>query len=70
MWDTLRALHPLFTIIEPKREGEMVGSLIEMGREGGFLPIYPAWNSYTTEMVGDHATAVIADAYVKGIQGV
>ena len=69
LWDTFRALHPLFTIIEPKRDGEMVRSLIEMGHQGGFLPIYPAWNSYTSEMIGDHATAVIADAYVKGISG-
>jgi predicted alpha-1,2-mannosidase len=39
-----------------------------MGTQGGFLPIYPAWNSYTSEMVGDHADAVIADAYVKGLR--
>ena len=69
LWDTFRALHPLLTIIEPKKDGEMVRSLVEMGKQGGFLPIYPAWNSYTSEMVGDHADAVIADAYVKGIGG-
>ena len=69
LWDTFRALHPLFTIVQPGRDGEMVRSLVEMGKQGGFLPIYPAWNSYTSEMVGDHATAVIADAYVKGIGG-
>jgi predicted alpha-1,2-mannosidase len=47
----------------------MVRTLIAKGEQGGFLPIYPAWNSYTSEMVGDHADAVIGDAYVKGIRG-
>jgi predicted alpha-1,2-mannosidase len=69
IWDTFRALHPLLTILDPEREGEMVESLIAKGEQGGFLPIYPAWNSYTAEMVGDHAGAIITDAYVKGIRG-
>jgi predicted alpha-1,2-mannosidase len=68
LWDTFRALHPLLTIIDPQREGEMVASLVAKGTEGGFLPIYPAWNSYTSEMIGDHADAVIVDAYMKGIR--
>lgn len=69
LWDTFRAEHPLLTILEPARDGDMVRSLIEKGEQGGFLPIYPAWNSYTSEMIGDHAGAVIADAYFKGIHG-
>jgi len=69
VWDTFRALHPLLTILDPDRERDMVKSLIAKGQEGGFLPIYPAWNSYTSEMVGDHAVTIIADAYFKGIRG-
>ena len=69
LWDTYRAVHPLYTVLDPKRELDMVKSLLAMGQQGGFLPIYPAWNSYTSEMVGDHADAVIADAYVKGLRG-
>jgi predicted alpha-1,2-mannosidase len=69
IWDTFRAVHPLLTILDPDRETDMVKSLIRKGEEGGFLPIFPAWNSYTSEMVGDHADAIIADAYVKGIRG-
>jgi predicted alpha-1,2-mannosidase len=68
IWDTFRALHPLLTILDPKREGDMVQSLVEDGTQGGFLPIYPAWNSYTSEMIGDHADAIIVDAYAKGIR--
>jgi len=69
LWDTFRAQHPLLTILDPARDGDMVRSLVEKGDQGGFLPIYPAWNSYTSEMVGDHADAVIADAYFKSIGG-
>ena len=68
LWDTFRSLHPLLTIIDPARTRDMVQSLIAKGMEGGWLPMYPAWNSYTQEMIGDHATAVIADAYLKGIR--
>ena len=69
LWDTFRAVHPLLTILDPDRELDMVKSLLAMGKQGGFLPIYPAWNNYTSEMIGDHADAVIVDAYRKGIRG-
>jgi predicted alpha-1,2-mannosidase len=68
LWDTFRALHPLLTILDPQRDGQMVQSLIDKGQQGGFLPIFPTWNSYTSEMIGDHAVAVIYDAYAKGIR--
>ncbi|ADW68791.1 GH92 family glycosyl hydrolase [Granulicella tundricola] len=69
LWDTFRAVHPMLTILDPAREVDMVKSLIAMGQQGGFLPIFPAWNSYTSEMVGDHAVTVIGDAYLKGLRG-
>lgn len=69
IWDTFRAVHPLFTILDPQRDGEMVQSLIDKGEQGGFLPIFPAWNSYTSEMTGDHGVAIIGDAWLKGLRG-
>lgn len=68
IWDTFRAVHPLFTILDPKRDSEMVQSLIDKGEEGGFLPICPAWNSYTAEMAGDHGVTIIGDAWLKGLR--
>lgn len=68
-WDTFRALHPLLTILAPERDAAMIRSLILKGEQGGFLPIFPAWSSYTSEMIGDHVTAIIGDAYLKGIRG-
>ena len=69
MWDTFRALHPLLNIIAPKESAQMMQSLVGMAQEGGWLPIFPCWNSYTAAMIGDHCSSVLADAYVKGIRG-
>jgi predicted alpha-1,2-mannosidase len=69
LWDTFRSLHPLLTIVDPARSSDMMQSLVEMGRQGGWMPIYPAWNSYTQEMIGDHAVVAITDAWRKGIRG-
>jgi predicted alpha-1,2-mannosidase len=68
-WDTFRAEHPLLTIIDPKDDADMIQSLIVKGEQGSFLPTFPAWNSHTAEMDGDHAVAIIGDAYLKGIRG-
>ena len=68
MWDTYRALHPLFCIIDSEREGEMIQSLLDKYEQGGWLPIFPCWNSYTSEMIGDHCASLIADAYTKGVR--
>ena len=69
IWDTFRAQSPLLTIIDPDRDVAMVRSLLAKGEQGGFLPIFPAWNSYTSEMVGDHAAVTIIDAWRKGLRG-
>ncbi len=68
MWDTYRALHPLYTLIAPKQTADMMQSLVTMYEQGGWLPIFPCWNSYTAAMIGDHCSVVLADAYIKGIR--
>ena len=68
MWDTYRALHPLLTLLEPGRSGDMMQSLTDKYIQGGWLPIFPCWNSYTAAMIGDHCTAAMGDAWVKGVR--
>ena len=68
LWDTYRALHPLLNIISPGKNGQMMQSLVDMYSEGGWLPIFPCWNSYTCAMIGDHAISAINDAYIKGVR--
>jgi predicted alpha-1,2-mannosidase len=68
MWDTYRALHPLMTILEPKKTLDMVKSIVLKAQQGGWMPIFPAWSSYTGAMIGDHVSTMISDAYMKGIK--
>jgi len=67
MWDTYRALHPLLVLMSPTLSGEMMQSLVDKYQQGGWLPIFPCWNSYTAAMIGDHCVAAIGDAIVKGV---
>lgn len=68
MWDTYRALHPLLTLIDSELSGEMMQSLVLKGEQGGWMPIFPCWGSYTAAMIGDHCAVAIADAAVKGVK--
>ncbi len=68
-WDTYRAVHPLFSILNPSRNGDMTHSLVLKGQQGGWLPIFPSWNSYTAAMIGDHCIAMIGDAIIKDAPG-
>ena len=67
LWDTFRALHPLLHFTNPERVSPMIQSLLQMYKEGGWLPKWPN-PTYTNIMVGTHADAVIADAYIKGFR--
>ena len=69
MWDTFRAVHPLYTLLYPDVSADMMQSLVTKYEEGGWLPIFPSWNSYTAAMIGDHCSVALADAYIKGIRG-
>lgn len=68
MWDTYRALHPFINLLTPTKAGDMMQSLVMKYEQGGWLPIFPCWNSYTAAMIGDHCISVLGDAYCKGIR--
>ena len=69
MWDVYRATLPLGIITNPERNVDMVQSLVKKYESGGWMPIFPAWNSYTAAMIGDHCGAYIGDCFMKGIRG-
>ena len=68
LWDTFRAEHPLFTIIDSRRALEMVEALVTKYEEGGLLPVWELAANETGTMIGYHSIPVIADAYFKGIR--
>ncbi|MDP4211768.1 MAG: GH92 family glycosyl hydrolase [Bacteroidota bacterium] len=59
-WDTYRSEHPLISILEPEREGDMIASELAVYDRTGWLP--------TGNMMGNHNTQLILDAYVKGVR--
>ena len=69
LWDAYRAAHPLYTLVAPERVDDMVNSFIAFYEQNGRLPVWNMWASETDMMIGYHAVAVIADAYLKGIGG-
>jgi len=66
LWDTHRALHPLFTILKPEYNQELIRALLRKYDEGGILPMWGLASNYTGTMIGSHAVSVIVDAYMKG----
>lgn len=69
LWDTFRATHPLFTIIQPDRDLDFIRTFLKMYEQGGRLPVWELASNETDCMIGYHSVPVIADAYVKGIRG-
>lgn len=69
LWDTYRALHPLFNITQPQRNNDMIKSMLAH-QEQSVHHMLPIWSHYANEnwcMIGYHATSVIADALVKNV---
>ncbi len=71
LWDTHRALHPLFTIIQQQRTADMINSMLAH-YDQSVHHMLPVWSHHANEnwcMTGYHSVPVIADAIVKGIPG-
>lgn len=68
LWDTYRAAHPLYTIIEQEKTNDFINTFLAKYDEGGIMPIWDLAANYTGCMIGYHAVPVIADAYLKGIR--
>lgn len=70
LWDTYRAAHPLYSIIESSAAADMAQSLVDFGRQHGRLPVWNMWASETDMMIGYHSVPVIVDAIIKGLPGI
>ncbi len=69
LWDTFRAEHPLFTIIQPERVNDMINSMLSHYNEYGLLPVWELLGNETGTMIGYHSISVVADAILKGFKG-
>ena len=71
LWDTYRALHPLFTILQQQRTSDMINSMLAH-YDQSVHDMLPVWSHHANEnwcMIGYHSVPVIADAMVKKIEG-
>ena len=68
LWDTFRAAHPLYTIIERQRDADFIKTFLHEYQNGGQLPVWELAGNYTGCMIGYHSVSVIADAWAKGIR--
>ncbi len=69
LWDTYRAAHPLYTLIDPDRVSDFVNTMLSIYDQQGSLPVWHLMGNETGTMVGNHAIPVVADALLKGIGG-
>lgn len=69
LWDTYRALHPLFSVIHTAELPDMVNSMLSIYEQQSKLPIWPLVGGETNCMPGYSAVPVISDAIIKGIGG-
>lgn len=69
LWDTYRALHPFFNIIQPSRNNDMVKSMMAHFDQST-IKMLPVWSHYANDnwcMSGYHSVSVVADAIIKGV---
>jgi predicted alpha-1,2-mannosidase len=68
LWDTYRALHPLFNLTQPARNNDMIKSMLAH-HDQSVHHMLPVWSHYANEnwcMIGYHSVSIIADAVAKG----
>lgn len=69
LWDTFRAVHPLYTILRPEMSAPFVESALSDYRRTGRLPVMPYFGYDSGAMIGKHMVSLIVDAYLKGVKG-
>jgi predicted alpha-1,2-mannosidase len=69
LWDTYRAAHPLYTLICPDKDGQMVETMLQHFNVAKLLPVWTLFGKESYAMIANHAIPVIVDASLKGIKG-
>ena len=67
-WDTFRSLFPLVDLVYPAMGAWMQEGLVNTWLESGFLPEW-ASPGHRDCMVGNNSASIVADAYLKGLEG-
>jgi predicted alpha-1,2-mannosidase len=67
-WDTYRTTWSAYSLLYPRKAGELVDGFVQQYRDGGWIA---RWSSpgYANLMTGTSSDAAFADALVKGVRG-
>lgn len=68
LWDTYRALHPLYNLIHRRKNRDFIRSMLDIYDKGGLLPVWELAANETFCMIGYHSVSVIADAWAKQVR--
>lgn len=66
LWDTVRNVHALYTLVAPDVQTDCIESLLRMAEQGGVLPRWPMGAGYAGSMFGNPANVLFAESYLKG----
>jgi predicted alpha-1,2-mannosidase len=66
LWDTFRALHPLFNLVQRERNADFIKTFLVQYQHAGRMPMWELWSNETDCMIGYHSVSIIADALAKG----
>jgi len=69
LWDTYRALNPLYTIMQPEKVDDIIRSMLHIYQQQGKLPIWHLMGCESNMMPGVSGVQVVAEAYLKGFKG-
>lgn len=69
LWDTYRAASPLMTIIHREKMPDIINTMLNIYKQQGRLPVWHLVGNETDCMVGNPGIPVVADAYLKDIEG-
>ena len=71
LWDTFRAAHPAYTLVQADRVPDFVNTLIRMAEQSpAGMAVWPLQGTETGTMTGYHSASVMAEAIVKGFPGI
>jgi predicted alpha-1,2-mannosidase len=71
LWDTFRACHPAYTLIQPERVPSLVNCLVAMAEQSpAGMPVWPLQGEETGTMTGYHSASVMAEACAKNFSGI
>ncbi len=65
LWDTFRALHPLFNLVQRERNIDFIKTFIAQYQQVGRMPMWELGSNETDCMIGYHSVSIIADALAK-----